>query len=74
MAWPSASERVCEVSGGGIEAPQWERVKKERGEEKKKQAAGIKVKWRRGITQLRFRFSFDCKKKTLTKAIMPAKV
>lgn len=32
------------------------------GDEKKKpQAAGIKVKWRRGITQLRFRFSFDCK-------------
>lgn len=30
-------------------------------EKEKTQAAGIKVKWRRGITQLRFRFSFDCK-------------
>lgn len=45
----------------GKETPQWERGRKKKQQLAPHQAAGIKVKWRRGITQLRFRFSFDCK-------------
>lgn len=59
MAWPSASERVCEVRGGKRNPAVGERKKKQ--QLAPHQAAGIKVKWRRGITQLRLRFSFDCK-------------
>ncbi len=60
-AWPSASERVSEVRKGKKSCGETEREREREKTLQLHQAAGIKVKGRRGVTQPRFRFSFYCK-------------